>query len=312
MPVLHLLDRRAGRAYFAVQAIAGAAWWAGVALSPGIRAATLGRIDPVVMAWLDIPLFVIASALVACGLRAAIWVVVPWTVLVSLGMVVYATATGEAGGGALLMIAAAAGSAAAGILVRWGRLPIEWALRGPFAFRPSAPVSRGRNVGRTVAQLIVFWGVFLVVLPAIIVVVERRWGLHIEVPLWFRAAGLVVLLAASGLGVWSAVSMSTRGEGTPLPALTARRLVIAGPYAFVRNPMALAGIAQGAAVGMLLSSWPVIAYALCGSVVWNAAVRPSEEDDLRARFGDEFDRYAAAVRCWLPRATPYRPDPASF
>lgn len=309
MPVLHLLDRRAGRAYFAVQAIAGAAWWAGVALSPGIRSATLGRIDPVLMAWLDIPLFVIASAFVACGLRAALWVVAPWTLAVSIGMAWYATATatGEAGWGALAMIAAAGGTLGAGALVRWGRLPVEWALRGPFAFRPSAPASRGRHVGRTLAQLIMFWGLFLVVLPALIVVVERRWGLHVELPVGFRAAGLAVLIAASGLGVWSAVSMSTSGEGTPLPALTARRLVISGPYAFVRNPMALAGIAQGAAVGMLLSSWPVIVYALCGSIIWNTAVRPPEEDDLRRRFGDEFDRYAAAVRCWLPRALPYRP-----
>jgi len=73
-----------------------------------------------------------------------------------------------------------------------------------------------------------------------------------------------------------------------------------GPYRWVRNPMAVAGIVQGIGVGMVLSSWLVVAYAVVGSVVWNAAVRPLEEADLAARFGDDFARYRAAVRCWLP------------
>ena len=65
--------------------------------------------------------------------------------------------------------------------------------------------------------------------------------------------------------------------------------------------MALAGITQGVAVGLLLSSWMVVVYALAGSIVWNCIVRPLEEADLEHRFGDDFRRYAARVRCWVPR-----------
>ncbi|WP_341942045.1 hypothetical protein [Microbacterium sp. LWH10-1.2] len=67
----------------------------------------------------DIPLFVLASALVACGIRWAVWIVVPWTALVAAGMAVYATATTLAGWGALLMALAAMGSIAAGIVIVW-------------------------------------------------------------------------------------------------------------------------------------------------------------------------------------------------
>jgi protein-S-isoprenylcysteine O-methyltransferase Ste14 len=98
--------------------------------------------------------------------------------------------------------------------------------------------------------------------------------------------------------------MSTFGRGTPLPSAMASDLVVRGPYRFVRNPMAVAGIVQGAAVGLMLSSWLVVVYAVCGSLVWNYAIRPHEERDLEQRFGEEFRRYRAAVRCWCPRFVP--------
>jgi protein-S-isoprenylcysteine O-methyltransferase Ste14 len=95
--------------------------------------------------------------------------------------------------------------------------------------------------------------------------------------------------------------MSTLGEGTPLPSAMPNRLVIAGPYRWMRNPMAAAGIVQGAAVGIILHSWLVIAYAVAGSLVWNYIVRPLEEADLQERYGAEFERYREAVRCWIPQ-----------
>ena len=45
----------------------------------------------------------------------------------------------------------------------------------------------------------------------------------------------------------------------------------------------------------------VVTYAIAGSLVWNFAVRPHEEADLEARFGEAFRRYRSSVRCWWPR-----------
>lgn len=298
-----------GRAYFAVQAFAGAAWWAAVFLLPGVRASTLGDLDPVAVAVLDIPLFVGMSALAAAGLRWAALVATGWTVLVAAAIAVYATMTGRAGGGAVLMIAAAAASVIALFLVRTGRVPAERLLVGPLRSRPADPArSTARHVAATAAQIVVFWGVFLAVIPLAIRMLEQRWSLALAFPPAVVVGGVCLLALASALGIWAAAAMSTRGAGTPLPSATATRLVVTGPYRFVRNPMALAGIAQGAAVGLALSSWLVVAYAVCGSLVWNYAVRPIEERDLEARFGDAFRAYRDAVRCWWPRL---RPVPAS-
>lgn len=291
------------RLYFAAQALAGGAWWVAVFLSPAVREATLGSLDPVIVAIFDIPLFVGASAVAALGSRVAAVVATGWTFVVTGALAVYATVTTEAGWGVLLMAGAAAGSAVALCFFLFGRLPTEWITsRGPFAFRPAT--ARASAVGHVVAtavQILIFWGFFLGVVPLVLAFVEQRWGLSMPFPPFAGPTGFVVFLLASALGLWSASAMSTKGGGTPLPAAMPNRLVIAGPYRFVRNPMAMAGIVQGVAVGLLLSSWLVIAYAIAGSLVWNYVIRPLEESDLEARFGDEYRRYRKAVRCWWPR-----------
>jgi protein-S-isoprenylcysteine O-methyltransferase Ste14 len=298
---------RWGRAYFGAQALGGVVWWASVFLSPAVRRATLGDLDPVIVAVFDVPLFVVMSALAVLGWGWAATVATVWTALVAVALAGYATLTTLAGVGVVLMVASAAASVIALCLVKTGRVPTEWLLVGPFRFDTADPeASSSRHVRATAVQIIVFWGLFLGVIPIVIRAFERRWSLS-----WGFPSGVVVLggcmfVLASALGIWAAVVMSTRGAGTPLPSAAATHFVVGGPYRFVRNPMAVAGIVQGAAVGMMLSSWLVILYAVCGSLIWNYAVRPHEERDLEARFGDAFRSYRTDVRCWCPRLRPVR------
>lgn len=299
-----------GRAYFAVQAAAGAAWWVAVFTVPFVREVTLGSLDARLVAAADIPLFVVASALAAAlPIRAARPVAIgatAWTALVAIGMAVFATVTTEAGWGVLIMAAATGCSVLALALLLWGRIPTRWIVAGPFAFRPVRPTASSALLGALIsAQIVVFWGLFLVVGPLVIRALERRWRLALELPpvaaLAITVLGVVVFVLAAALGLWSSSSMAIVGRGTPLPSAMANHLVVVGPYRLVRNPMAVAGIVQGAAVGLVLGSWLVVAYAVVGSVIWNYAVRPHEEADLERRFGDEFRAYRDRVRCWVPR-----------
>jgi len=290
-----------GRAYFGLQGAAGFLWWIAVFLSPPVRQATLGSLPPVTVAAFDVPLFVVASLLVAAGVRPVTWVVLGWTLLTTVGLFVYATVTREAAWGLLLMVAASGGTVLSTALVILGRVPTEWLIMGPFAFRTTRDTNRSSHLARTFRQLTGFWIFFLVVCPTAIVLLERRWRLDVEFPLTLRLLGLIALLLASGLGLWSAFSMATVGEGSPLPTAMAKRLVIVGPYNYVRNPMAVAGIGQGVAVGLIASSWLVVIYGLVGSLIWNWGVRPHEEADLSQRFGKEFEEYRERIGCWLPR-----------
>ena len=96
-----------------------------------------------------------------------------------------------------------------------------------------------------------------------------------------------------------------------MPTATAPKLVVNGPYRFVRNPVAFAGILQGLAVGRYFGSCGVIAYSILGVLVWHYCVRPVEERDLRQRFGIAYESYQQAVALWLPRSRYFAGDSKS-
>ncbi len=174
--------------------------------------------------------------------------------------------------------------------------------------RPAAQRSRSADLGRTLLQVIMFWSFFLGLVPWGIQRMESYWELPSFRPM--PRVGWSLLVTASLLGLWSGFTMAWFGRGTPLPMDCANRLVVRGPYRFLRNPMAVAGLAQGSAVALILGSWGCLLYCAAGMLTWNTFVRPVEEKDLAERFGESFSRYRSAVRCWIPRLSAYE-EPGS-
>jgi protein-S-isoprenylcysteine O-methyltransferase Ste14 len=122
-----------------------------------------------------------------------------------------------------------------------------------------------------------------------------------------RAVGVV--LAAGGLAMlaWTVSLFARVGRGTLAPWDPTRRLVVAGPYARVRNPMisGVLAILLGEALALgdaRLWIWAAAFFAI--NHVWFVFV---EEPGLRRRFGTEYDAYRREVPRWIPRATPWRP-----
>jgi protein-S-isoprenylcysteine O-methyltransferase Ste14 len=296
-------QERLARGYLGAQAVAGALWWIAVFASTDVRRWTLGAWDPAWVVGPDLLLFVGASAVASMrGDRVIAAVAAAWTTAIALALVVYGLVERTAGWGALAMVVAAVGSLAAAATIWLGRLPLDWFFVGPFAFRPAAARSGARNIRRSLTQLVIFWSAFFVAVPLVVTTAEHR--LRLDWPAldrgWLDALGAAIFVSASALGLWSCITMAVRGEGTPLPAETARALVVSGPYRWVRNPMAVAGGLQTAAMGLVVGSWLVVAIAAAGAVAWHTLIRPQEEADLIARFGDPYLRYRSAVRCWVP------------
>lgn len=169
--------------------------------------------------------------------------------------------------------------------------------------RVACHASRGWNTLKTGLQIVVMWGFLLVVLPLAIQRAEA--GLGMPSFTGNRSIGACLFLVFSMFGLSTANIMVRDGQGTPLPLDTARSLVVAGPYRYVRNPMAMGGFGQGAAVGIWLGSFGVLCYVAIGVAVWQFVARPWEERDLESRFGGRYRRYRDAVPCWLPRLRPY-------
>ncbi|MFK8103284.1 MAG: isoprenylcysteine carboxylmethyltransferase family protein [Saprospiraceae bacterium] len=166
-------------------------------------------------------------------------------------------------------------------------------------FKTAAPASNLRNLLKTLGQTAIFWLVFLYLLPQGILILSALLGLPKFSPMPFL--GWSVFIAFSMLGLYSGYTMSWLGKGTPLPLDCPNKLVIQGPYRWVRNPMAVAGIGQGICVGLILGSYLVVLYALAGGVLWHYFVRPVEEEDLAKRFGAAYRTYQQKTKCWLPK-----------
>lgn len=100
----------------------------------------------------------------------------------------------------------------------------------------------------------------------------------------------------------------TVGEGTPSPApktLKTQRLVIEGPYQYLRNPMVLGKAWLLIGMSLLFHSVRLALFDIAFILICTAIFAYYEEPDLRNRFGNEYVIYCQNVSRWMPRLTPY-------
>jgi protein-S-isoprenylcysteine O-methyltransferase Ste14 len=162
------------------------------------------------------------------------------------------------------------------------------------------------NVTKTLLEILAFWYIFLIALPIGISVIEVELAMQ-------RFPGYPVLAAIllglfSLLGMWAALTLAVAGRGTPLRVDEARRLVVTGPYAYVRNPLAISALGQGTAIVLALGSYPVMAYVFAAGLWVYYYSRPREERHLKQRYGNRWMAYQREVRAFRPRLRPYTED----
>lgn len=154
---------------------------------------------------------------------------------------------------------------------------------------------------RTLVYAVLFVGLLLVWLPARLL---ARTGIHR--PAGFgvaQAAGAVVCALGAALVLWCVSSFIRIGKGTPAPFDAPRRLVIRGPYQFVRNPMYEgAALALAGAALFYGSAW-LLAYAVGFLLVFHLFVVLYEEPTLGRSFGAEYEAYRRRVNRWWPGPT---------
>jgi len=116
-----------------------------------------------------------------------------------------------------------------------------------------------------------------------------------------QIAGMVIGAAGAVVALWCIFTFATIGRGTPAPFDPPRRLVIRGPYRFVRNPMYIgAGLALASAA-LFYESLPLLGYAGLFLPATHVFVVLYEEPTLRRTFGQEYEAYSRQVSRWWPR-----------
>lgn len=89
------------------------------------------------------------------------------------------------------------------------------------------------------------------------------------------------------------------GGGGPGISVPPERIVEAGPYRWVRNPMYLGHLIFLAGLALLLASWAGAAV-LAFHVVWFDRRVREDEARLAALFGDPYREYCRRVKRWIP------------
>jgi protein-S-isoprenylcysteine O-methyltransferase Ste14 len=114
------------------------------------------------------------------------------------------------------------------------------------------------------------------------------------------AAGAVLVLAGLALWAWTVRLFAVLGRGTLAPWDPPDRLVVAGPYRHVRNPMITGVVAVLVGEALLFGSTAMAIYAVVFVAVNAVWFRLTEEPGLRRRFGAEYEDYARRVPRWIP------------
>ena len=89
------------------------------------------------------------------------------------------------------------------------------------------------------------------------------------------------------------------GGGGPGMETPPERLVIAGPFAWCRNPMYLGHIVFLLGLTLILQSMFAALITVVTGIWFQFRVR-RDETRLRQRFGQPYDEYSARVRRWIP------------
>ena len=98
------------------------------------------------------------------------------------------------------------------------------------------------------------------------------------------------------------------GKGTPAPWDPPKKIVVLGPYRYMRNPMITGALLVLLAEFLFFQSWPIVAWTLLffvGNMIYFPLV---EEKGLQRRFGEDYTVYCKNVPRWIPRLKPWQSE----
>jgi protein-S-isoprenylcysteine O-methyltransferase Ste14 len=152
------------------------------------------------------------------------------------------------------------------------------------------------NILKTAVFAALFIAFFLIYVPL-------RWllppGTGRLMPLGL--IGIIPLAVGFAIVLWCLWEFATRGQGTAAPFDPPKKLVVRGPFKYVRNPIYIGAEFILVGLGILYGSLAILAYAVGCALVLHALVILYEERTLGEKFGDDYAQYKQSVSRWMPR-----------
>ena len=157
--------------------------------------------------------------------------------------------------------------------------------------------SKQQHSSRERLLLIAFLSIPFVILPVLLLgwlapAVDKR----LRLPSWRNSrpaafAGGITAVSGWLLAMWTIFVQFTEAQGTPSPTMATQKLLVGGPYAICRNPMALGTILLYLGIGILVGSPLAVGLVVLFTAVLSIYIKTVEEKELEARFGSAYTAY---------------------
>lgn len=121
----------------------------------------------------------------------------------------------------------------------------------------------------------------------------------VELPVWARLLGAVLVAAGIALAAWARATLGKSSTVTSVPAPEAE-LVTDGPYRWFRHPIYSGGLLIAPGAAALTANLFVLGAGLTVLLVLDIRTR-REEALLIERFGDRYQALMDRTGRWLPR-----------
>jgi protein-S-isoprenylcysteine O-methyltransferase Ste14 len=152
---------------------------------------------------------------------------------------------------------------------------------------------------RAVTYAVLFIGFVLVYLPGRFLSWSGIVAPATTGPL--QVGGMIMVAIGTVIALWCVFTFVFIGKGTPAPFDPPRKLVIRGPYRFVRNPMYIGAGMTLAGAALYYESLSILIYTGLFFLITHLFVVLYEEPTLRRTFGDEYEAYCRRTTRWWPR-----------
>jgi len=170
-------------------------------------------------------------------------------------------------------------------------------------------VKMNRDIPRHILSICLLPGMVTIVIPGIILwrtgQTNTGWGFPTPWNVILVLLGSVFIITGLVLMVQTISLFMTIGKGTLAPWDATQKLVIKGPYRYVRNPMisGVFSILLGEAI--LLGSVTLLGWFILFMLLNMVYIPISEEPGLLMRFGNEYTIYKQHVPRWIPHIRPW-------
>ncbi len=166
-----------------------------------------------------------------------------------------------------------------------------------------------------ILAIILLPGTALVLIPGLILFFTKKnvYSANFFLNLFARYDSIIWLslpffIAGLILAFSTVKTFLNKGDGTPAPWDPPKKLVIKGPYRYVRNPMITGAILILISESLFFGSYPLALWTLLFFIMNTIYFPLFEEKNLEKKFGKKYTDYQNNVPRWLPRLKPWTPN----